>query len=929
MPLIDLRNHIVQKDGTWCDEALLAQETPFRFSLADTLTAGRLMLRWPGDVVVLTGPLRLRLTYQSENLTFRTASVGGIHRAAPLGMLGQLASGSGQLSQLAAIPINAASLQASTLYTYTLDISAGEVWWYKLGEQDPHLKLGANHGVRLLVEAALGQQVLQPLAQVSDLPCDFAVADLPDTSHFFPTACEPCAPGAQIGLPPGGPSLAIPSADGGCIRPRFFNGMFITKEDLETEQRYMRMKLRMQNRASGQGVVWGLNVGKQGNTVCVLPGYATDCCGNDLTVTTLYKVDTATLLRDPAAAAALASGRPQRMHLLLEYVECPSDPRPVHADPCATGTDRCEMSRVRETVRLRLVPPRDPSTLGPIQTFIDRVRSLRAKYGVGDSIPERPTRAPFQVVVTADTLQMGSATARIRPGETPSLEALTSADGVHRLRVRLEFDSGAFNQFARGTVDARTQDDSGVEQVLLNHAPLAPTDFEFNVGDLTLSDIQQQGGIRLHYVLSDWTTRPALAPEDAPWLRGNLALEVVVFRSGRLEARVNDDGVTAMAADLGQGCAGDPCVPDGAAPVLPQLPWLHTDPLWNDTPAEPKALILAALGGWLTELSAREQVGTPKESLGVRRLLATTLYDSAWLLFYGVEQGENRNDIHESLRQLFRAWCENLIYKGPQCAGEPHGVVIGCTQVAGGTLGDIDPFGGRRWVMHAPLLSHWGTQFGMAPLDVTASRFFSTICCISALPAIGNQDNPPAMVLEIGDSFLTFGTPEDVAQKLGERDVEVVESKTAAAAEFVAYVIAAMSQRRDGEEPRRWSTGIRYTLGNPMAPKVLSVVMEAERRDREVRPIRGEDNVAKPAGPQPIRASENAAKAVGTPPTVPKPVRPPPPRPDENVAKPVGTPPPRPDENVAKPAKPPARPRAENVAAPPRSPTARPKKDRK
>src|SRR5205823_6496212 len=94
------------------------------------------------------------------------------------------------------------------------------------------------------------------------------------------SACEPCN-GSVIGLPPpGSVALVTPPADGGCVRTRFFNGMFITREDLETEQRYHRLKSRLHNRAAGAGVVWGLGVGRQGDRVCVLPGYAVDCCAS-------------------------------------------------------------------------------------------------------------------------------------------------------------------------------------------------------------------------------------------------------------------------------------------------------------------------------------------------------------------------------------------------------------------------------------------------------------------------------------------------------------------------------------------------------------------------------------------------------------------------------------------------------------------------
>src|SRR5205085_297140 len=142
------------------------------------------------------------------------------------------------------------------------------------------------------------------------------------------------------------------------------------------EQRYHRLKSKLHNRAAGAGVVWGFGLGKQSDQVWVQPGYGVDCCGNDLTLTTTYRVEVAALVADPAAAALVRRRGPQRLHLLLEYVECPSHPRPVHGDPCAPRSKQCETSRVRETVRLRLVPPRDYHASGPIARFLGEVSEL-------------------------------------------------------------------------------------------------------------------------------------------------------------------------------------------------------------------------------------------------------------------------------------------------------------------------------------------------------------------------------------------------------------------------------------------------------------------------------------------------------------------------------------------------------------------------
>src|SRR5262249_41098488 len=185
---------------------------------------------------------------------------------------------------------------------------------------------------------------------------------------------------------------------------------------------------------------------------------------------------------------------------------------------------------------------------------------------------------------------------------------------------------------------------------------------------------------------------------------------------------------------------------DQEDPVLPHLPWLHSDPLYARRAGDPKALILAVLQRWLMQTMLRDRAGTPAALWTARRKLATALYEGAWLLFYGID-GNNaaaQAAAIDSLRLLFRSWCEDFLYKGPGCQGEPHGAVIGCTIVQAGSMGDIDPFGGRRWVVHHPLIAHWMGAFGAAPLDVTASRLFSTICCLASVAAPGQMPGLPA-----------------------------------------------------------------------------------------------------------------------------------------------------------------------------------------
>src|SRR5262249_37771878 len=184
-----------------------------------------------------------------------------------------------------------------------------------------------------------------------DLPCDYAVGNIPNLGRFFPAACEPCPPDACIHVPPpSGPrGLLVRPASGGCERPRYFTGMFVTREDMEAEQRFLRLKLKLHNRAAGDGVVWGLCIDRDGNDLVVHPGYAVDCCGNDLTITSPYRVDIPSLVRDPAAAPTLATPGAHRMHLLLEYTESPEDPRPLPPNPSSPHPSTSHITRYHTT----------------------------------------------------------------------------------------------------------------------------------------------------------------------------------------------------------------------------------------------------------------------------------------------------------------------------------------------------------------------------------------------------------------------------------------------------------------------------------------------------------------------------------------------------------------------------------------------------
>src|SRR5262249_5640155 len=104
----------------------------------------------------------------------------------------------------------------------------------------------------------------------------------------------------------------------------------------------------------------------------------------------------------------LSKRGPQRLHLVLEYFECPEQPRPVHGDPCSPDATRCETSRIRETTRLRLAPPCEVDDAGPIKDFLKEIAALKTDPVVEPLVPDpaaqlAPVAAPqvpFDVTVT-------------------------------------------------------------------------------------------------------------------------------------------------------------------------------------------------------------------------------------------------------------------------------------------------------------------------------------------------------------------------------------------------------------------------------------------------------------------------------------------------------------------------------------------------
>jgi hypothetical protein len=177
----------------------------------------------------------------------------------------------------------------------------------------------------------------------------------------------------------GGPSAAPMTGASAFVRPRFFGGMLLTEDDLQAIDDYTLAKRKLTNRhLFGPGVVCGLEVDCdpcRPGWLTVTPGYALDCCGNDIVVGCPVKLDALELLselrrRSPADCGEPCDDRPARDYLLtVAYDEQPTDAvAPYSQDDCAVGD--CDFSRVREGYRFELVC----EVAEPDPTLFDRLR---------------------------------------------------------------------------------------------------------------------------------------------------------------------------------------------------------------------------------------------------------------------------------------------------------------------------------------------------------------------------------------------------------------------------------------------------------------------------------------------------------------------------------------------------------------------------
>jgi hypothetical protein len=168
------------------------------------------------------------------------------------------------------------------------------------------------------------------------------------------------------------------------VRPQFFAGQLLTEDDLQSLEDYVLAKNRLHNRRLfGEGVVCGFQVLCHpcgDGRVVVQPGYALDCCGNDIELSCKVELDINAMIRDlrqnrlggydcgdPCPQTAPTQQTPAKAKagddftreycLYLRYCEEETDlVSPYSPDqPCTPVA--CEPSRIREGLRFELRCP--------------------------------------------------------------------------------------------------------------------------------------------------------------------------------------------------------------------------------------------------------------------------------------------------------------------------------------------------------------------------------------------------------------------------------------------------------------------------------------------------------------------------------------------------------------------------------------------
>ena len=205
----------------------------------------------------------------------------------------------------------------------------------------------------------------------------------------------------------------------------------------------------------------------------------------------------------------------------------------------------------------------------------------------------------------------------------------------------------------------------------------------------------------------------------------------------------------------------------------------------------------------MTGTLTKYRAGTPYALYSAQANIGSMLGRVAGQVLLGRSTAAQQTQLVGALQRLFEAWCRALLYPGPKCRCEPHGAVIGCVTVDGGVIQGVDPWGGRRWVVHYPLLAYWGQQFGIMPPDAIASKLFHLICCLAGIGATRPPTGAPGVIaavpggmrpeaIPLGRTMLFTGSDPQVSDTLGSMGIQPSRNLRLNPVDFVNRVARAI-----------------------------------------------------------------------------------------------------------------------------------------
>ncbi|HMV68447.1 MAG TPA: hypothetical protein PKA64_16480, partial [Myxococcota bacterium] len=613
------------------------------------------------------------------------------------------------------------------------------------------------------------------------------------TSSSSTSSCSCGGSGSPLNIP------CTTMFSGGVSRTRFFDGMVLSAIDLDNEQRYWRRKRQLTNRALGQGVVWGLRTEwlSGTGTVRVNPGYALDCCGNDVVVTECQLVPGSNLANGqlPAVAAILAAARAEELvlqetdddatvtpkaHLVLRYAELPEEPRAVCTNGCSTGgATRYEATRVRESAQLCLAPVPPPTNTSPVQTFLD---SLQGIYDALDGTPDLALLFPDDGIgepqLTADSEPPFQIVLRVRleylpvtpvGGTPPTVDPMWPTEKVVILRPSRPTSGAGWEWRPDGSFDLPLIPDMQVHaKIAFEIRPhgdwrLLSGEVALDPGATAITSVMAPFGLRLTWGADLWLDARGTSESVVPETHADFFVDLGLgpFLDGDQRVDLSDLAIrielgwegTTTAPHLVIRGPGGPADPWATCPdvVVTDLDRSHeqcTELMWpdllllseGDHMADPRVAVLGGLYAFLLRTMGTITTQTDEEWSGLQ-VTAHWAVMLAWRLMFGVDATVDgtrpqarRDELAKLLQALLVNWCKGFLYPGPRCTTSHHGVVLGTVTLSpSGHITGFDPWAGRRHVWTGPLAEHWLGQVGFAAPDVMVGRILSTICCLAGV----------------------------------------------------------------------------------------------------------------------------------------------------------------------------------------------------